>query len=147
MTKDITKSKFLVDTFGPVVTMRPIPGKREGYNQSEVYSKYPWIGMFRTRDDAQRFLNNEWQRLINEDPRAKFSKNGGVGGSLYEAVTDLVKEVMDVNDTKTMDYMEDAVSTIENISVGAMVDNGGTLAVASRDSNPRNISTFRPTKK
>jgi hypothetical protein len=146
MTKDITKSKFLVDTFNPVVTMRPIPGK-VAVNQSEVYSKYPWIGMFRTRDDAKRFLDNEWQRLINEDPRAKFNKNGGVGGSLYEAVTDLVKEVMDVKNTKTVDYMEDAVSAIENISVGAMVDNGGKLALASRDSNPRNISTFRPKKK
>lgn len=147
MTQGITKSKFLVDTFNPVVTMRPIPGRTVGYNQSEVYSKYPWIGMFRTRDDAKRFLDNEWQRLINEDPGTKWGKYGGVGGSLYEAVTDLVKEVMDVKNTKTVDYMEDAVSAIENISVGAMVDNGGTLAVASRDSNPRNISTFRPTKK
>ena len=146
MTKGITKSKFLVDTFGPVVTMRPIPGKVPR-DQSEVYSKYPWIGMFMTRDDASRFLDDNWQRLINEDPRAKYNKNGGVSGSFYEAVTDLVKEVMDVNDTKTMDYMEDAVSTIENISVGAIVDNGGTLAVTSRDSNPRNISTFRLTKK
>jgi hypothetical protein len=145
MTKDITKSKFLVDTFVPVVTMRPIPGK-QNYNRDETYSKYPWIGMFRTRDDAKRFLSNEWQRLINEDPRAKYNKNGGEGGSLYEAVTDLVKEVMDVNETKTMDYMEDAVSAIENISVGAMVDNR-TLAIVSRDSYPRNISTFRPTKK
>jgi hypothetical protein len=145
MTKGITKSKFLVDTFRPEVTMRPIPGKAPG-NQSEVYSKYPWIGMFRTRDDARRFLSNEWQRLINEDPRTRWNKYGGVGGSFYEAVTDLVKEVMDVNDTKTMDYMEDVVSAIENISVGAMVDNGGTLAVASLASNPRNISTFRPKK-
>lgn len=146
MTKGITKSKFLVDTFVPVVTMRPIPGKAPG-NQSEVYSKYPWIGMFRTRDDARRFLSDNWQRLINEDPRTRWNKYGGVGGSFYEAVTDLVKEVMDVNDTKTMDYMEDVVSAIENISVGAMVDNGGTLAVASLASNPRNISTFRQTKK
>jgi hypothetical protein len=155
MTKDITKSKFLVDTFVPVVTMRPIPGKAPG-DQSEVYSKYPWIGMFRTRDDAKRFLDNEWQRLINEDARTKWGKYGGVGGSLYEAVTDLVKEVMDVKNTKTVDYMEDAVSVIENISVGAMVDNRSS-ALASLNSIPRNISTrskeecgaleFRPIKK
>jgi hypothetical protein len=146
MTQGITKSKFLVDTFNPVVTMRPIPGRTVGYNQSEVYSKYPWIGMFRTRDDAKRFLDNEWQRLINEDPRTKWSKYGGVGGSLYEAVTDLVKEVMDVKNTKTVDYMEDAVSAIENISVGAVVDNRSS-ALASLYSIPRNISTFRPIKK
>jgi hypothetical protein len=145
MTQGITKSKFLVDTFNPVVTMRPIPGK-VAVNQSEVYSKYPWIGMFRTRDDAKRFLDNEWQRLINEDPRAKWGKYGGVGGSLYEAVTDLVKEVMDVKNTKTVDYMEDAVTAIENISVGAMVDNRSS-ALASLNSIPRNISTFRPIKK
>jgi hypothetical protein len=146
-TKDITKSKFLVDTFNPVVTMRPIPGRTVGYNQSEVYSKCPWIGMFRTRDDAKRFLDNEWQRLINEDPRTRWSKNGGVSGSLYEAVTDLVKEVMDVNNTNTVDYMEDAISVIENISVSAMVDNGGTLALASLNNIPRNISTFKPNEK
>jgi len=146
MTQGITKSKFLVDTFNPVVTMRPIPGRTVGYNQSEVYSKYPWIGMFRTRDDAKRFLDNEWQRLINEDPRTKWGKYGGVGGSLYEAVTDLVKEVMDVKNTNTVDYMEDTVSVIENISVGAMVDNRSS-ALASLNSIPRNISTFRPIKK
>jgi hypothetical protein len=53
---------------------------------------------------------------------------------------------MDVKNTKTVDYMEDAVSAIENISVGAMVDNRSS-ALASLNSNPRNISTFRPTKK
>ena len=146
MTAKVSPFKFFEDTFYPEVTMRPIPGK-QNYNRDEVYSQYPWVGMFRTRDDARRFLDDNWERLINEDPRSKYGKNGGVG-SFYEAITDLVKEAVDVNDNKAMDYMQEAIVAVENISVGAMVqDKDAKLAVESANRNFRNISTYRPKNK
>lgn len=145
LTAKVSPFKFFEDTFSPEVTMRPIPGK-QNYNRDEVYSQYPWIGMFRTRDDARRFLSDNLERLINEDPRSKYGKNGGVG-SLFEAITDLVKEAVDVNDDKSMDYMQQSISAVENISVAAMVqDSSANLAVRSANRDFRNISTYRPKK-
>ena len=141
----VSPFKFFEDTFSPEVTMRPIPGK-QNYNRDEAYSQYPWIGMFRTRDDARRFLSDNLERLINEDPRSKYGKSGGVG-SFYEAITDLVKEAVDVNDDKSMDYMQQSISAVENISVAAMVqDSSANLAVRSANRDFRNISTYRPKK-
>lgn len=141
----VSPFKFFEDTFYPEVTMRTIPGNLT-YTQAEVYSQYPWIGMFRTRDDARRFLSDNWERLINEDPRSKYGKAGGVG-SFYEAITDLVKEAVDVNDDKSMDYMQQSISAAENISVAAMVqDKDASLAVKSANRDFRNISTYRPKK-
>lgn len=141
----VSPFKFFEDTFSPEVTMRSIPGNLT-YNRDEVYSQYPWIGMFRTRDDARRFLSDNWERLINEDPRSKYGKSGGVG-SFYEAITDLVKEAVDVNDEKAMHYMQGAIDAVENISVAAMVqDNSANLAVRSANRDFRNISTYKPKK-
>ena len=141
----VSPFKFFEDTFYPEVTMRPIPGNLT-YNRDEVYSQYPWIGMFRTRDDARRFLSDNWERLINEDPRSKYGKSGGVG-SLFEVITDLVKEAVNVNDNKSMDYMQQSISAVDNISVGAMVqDKDANLAVKSVNRDFRNISTYRPKK-
>jgi hypothetical protein len=146
MVAKVSPFKFFEDTFYPEVTMRPIPGNLT-YNRDETYSQYPWIGMFMARDDARRFLSDNWERLINEDTRSKFGKNGGVG-SFYEAITDLVKEAVDVNDNKAMDYMQEAIVAVENISVAAMVqDKDAKLAVESANRNFRNISTYRPKNK
>ena len=146
MVAKVSPFKFFEDTFSPEVTMRSIPGK-QNYNRDETYSQYPWVGMFRTRDDARRFLDDNWERLINEDPRSKYGKSGGVG-SFYEAITDLVKEAVDVKNKKSMDYMQEAIVAVENISVGAMVqDKDAKLAVESANRNFRNISTYRPKNK
>lgn len=134
--------EFFKDTFMPEVTMRPIPG-RVNVSRNETYSQYPWIGMFMSRDDSRRFLSDNWERLINEDPRGRWGKYGGVG-SLYEAVTDLVKEATDVNDGDSIQYLEDAVGAVENISVAAMVqDKDAGLAVKSTYRDIRNISTYK----
>ena len=109
MVAKVSPFKFFEDTFSPEVTMRSIPGK-QNYNRDETYSQYPWVGMFRTRDDARRFLDDNWERLINEDPRSKYGKSGGVG-SFYEAITDLVKEAVDAGLGETelftmLDFLE-----------------------------------------
>lgn len=148
LTEGKTRMNFFEDTFMPEVFIRAIPGKTEGVNNTTAYSRYPWIGMFETREDARRFLANEWPRLIEEAPSRGHGtgRNSGSGVSLYETVVDLVKELVDVNKSEdAMGYAENAVKAMENISVAAIVidrNNRAKMAASSLTSN-RNISTYK----